>query len=199
MIRTLTVAGLAALALAACSPPAEPAPPAQPAPPVEPAPAPTPAPVGVLTAEGFAPLRIGMTVAEIGAALGPDSNPDAVGGPDPESCDQFHPARAPEGLLVMVENGRLTSVWLTGGSTVATDRGLKIGDTAARVREVYGAAAVVEPHKYQGAPAEYVTVWATPNHDGADARGIKYEIGGDGRVQSIAAGGPSTQYVEGCA
>lgn len=199
MIRTLTVAGLAALALAACTQPAEPSAPAQPAPPAAPAPAPTPAPAGVLTAEGFAPVRIGMTVAEITSALGADSNPNAVGGPDPESCDQFRPARAPEGLLIMVENGRLTSVWLTRGSTVATDRGLKIGDTAARVKEAYGPLAVVEPHKYESAPAEYITVWATPNHDGADARGIKYEIGGDGRVQSIAAGGPSTQYVEGCA
>ena len=30
------------------------------------------------------------------------------------------------------------------------------------------------------------------------ARGITYEIGTDGKVQSIFAGGPAIQYVEGC-
>ncbi|WP_158332143.1 hypothetical protein [Brevundimonas abyssalis] len=36
-----------------------------------------------------------MTRAEVVAALGEDANPDAVGGPDPESCDQFRPERRP--------------------------------------------------------------------------------------------------------
>ena len=55
------------------------------------------------------------------------------------------------------------------------------------------------PHKYAEAPSEYITVWSTTDHQSAAARGIKYEIGPDGRVQSIAGGGPSIQYVEGCA
>jgi len=55
-----------------------------------------------LTATGWGPLRIGMTMAEITTALGPDANPNAVGGPDPESCNQFRPERAPEGMLLMV-------------------------------------------------------------------------------------------------
>src|SRR5687767_4144879 len=48
----------------------------------------------VLTAEGFGPLRIGMSRAEVVKALGEDSDPEAVGGPDPESCDMFRPVRA---------------------------------------------------------------------------------------------------------
>ena len=183
-------------ALAACNPP-EPATPAEPAP--APAPeAPAPAPSNVLTANGFGPLQIGMTRAEVEAALGADANPGAVGGPDPASCDIFHPARAPEGLQVMVENGVLTSVWLIRASTIDTDRGLGIGDTATRVKSVYGSSAEVVPHKYVDAPAEYITAWATSDHTSDAARGVKYEIGQDGNVQSIAAGGPSIQYVEGC-
>ena len=193
------VASLAVLSLTACgAPPAEPEAPAQPP---EPASAPA-APVSAadkLTAQGYGPLRIGMTRAEVEAALGPDDDPEAVGGPDPASCDMFRPERAPEGLLVMVENGVLTSVWLSRNTAVETDRALNIGDAAAEVKRVYGAAAEVAPHKYSPPPAEYVTVWSTTDHRSAAARGLTYEIGQDGRVQSIAGGGPSIQYVEGCA
>ncbi|HYC74754.1 hypothetical protein [Brevundimonas sp.] len=202
MIRLVALASVATLSLAACSaPPPEPADaptePVAPTSPVEPG-----APVSTaekLTAQGFGPLRIGMTRAEVEAALGADSDPEAVGGPDPESCDMFRPARAPEGVLVMIENGVLTSVWVSRNTAVETDRALNVGDSAAEVKRVYGPAADVIPHKYAEAPAEYITVWATTDHEGAAARGLTYEIGPDGRVESIAGGGPSIQYVEGCA
>lgn len=195
MIRTLLLT-TAVLAVAACNAP-EPAAPAEPAP--APAPAtPPPAADNVLTANGFGPLRIGMTTAEIETALGADSNPNAVGGADPASCDMFHPARAPEGLLVMTNNGALASVWLTRAATTPTDRGFKIGDDASAVKAAYGASAVVVPHKYESAPAEYITVWATADHTSPAARGVKYDIGSDGKVKSIAGGGPSIEYVEGC-
>jgi hypothetical protein len=198
-------ASVAILSLAACgAPPAEPEAPARP---TEPASAPAApdasgTPVSAankLTAQGYGPLRIGMTVAEIEAALGPDADPDAVGGPEPERCDMFRPARAPEGLLVMVIDGVLGSVWVSRNAGVETDRALNVGDTAAEVKRVYGAAAEVMAHKYAEAPSEYITVWSTTDHQGPAARGLKYEIGPDGRVQSIAGGGPSIQYVEGCA
>lgn len=198
MIRALTVVALAA-GLAACGDrPAEPAPPAEmaaPASAVETAPA---AGSDRLTASGFGPLRIGMSRAEVEAALGPDANPGAVGGPDPETCDQFRPSRAPEGLMVMVQQGVLSSIWLTRSSTVQTDGGLKIGDSAADVRRVLGDAVQARPHGYQSAPAEYLTVWMTPDRERPSGRGVTYEIGSDGRVSSIAAGGPSILAVEGC-
>jgi hypothetical protein len=201
MIRLVLLGSVAVLSLAACGAPSPepadaPAGPAAPTSPMEPG-----APVSAadkLTAEGFGPLRIGMTRAEVEAALGPDANPEAVGGPDPASCDMFRPERAPEGLLVMVENGVLTSVWLSRNTAVETDRALNVGDPAAEVKRVYGAAAEVTPHKYVEAPAEYITVWSTSDHQSPAARGLKYEVGRDGRVQTIAGGGPSIQYVEGC-
>ena len=205
MIRSLLPVA-AVLALAACGAPE----PEEGAPPAAETPSPEPgqlpdmpgAPVSAankLTAQGYGPLRIGMTVAQIEAAMGPDADPEAVGGPDPASCDMFRPERAPDGLLVMVENGVLTSVWVSRNATVETDRALNVGDTAEEVKRVYGDAAVVEPHKYVEAPAEYITVWATADRQGPAARGLTYEIGADGRVESIAGGGPSIQYVEGCA
>ncbi|GLS00293.1 hypothetical protein GCM10007859_02970 [Brevundimonas denitrificans] len=198
MIRRLMLTS-AVLALAACgAPDPEPAPTPEPATPVEAPPA-----ADVLTAQGFGPLRIGMTRAEVESALGGDSSPDSVGGPDPASCDTFHPARAPQGLTVMVEQGVLTSIWLDDGATIKTDRGFGVGDTATAIKAAYGPLAHVSPHKYAAAPAEYVTTWSVGGAAGyvqnPSARGIAYHIGTDGRAEHVAAGGPSIQYVEGCA
>jgi hypothetical protein len=203
------LASLAALAvvLAACTPAAE-----TPAPDTAavetssseaPPPSTTPA-SDTLTPQGWGPLRIGMTRDEVTTALGPDANPDAVGGPDPEACDEFRPAGAPEGILVMIEEGKLTRVSLIEMSPLKSDRGLGLGDTADAVKTAYGAAALASPHKYQDAPAEYITVWeggppADPYVRDDAARGLVYEIDGTGKVGAIRAGGPSIQYVEGCA
>ena len=205
MIRNLVLVSMTALALAACQPPAEaPVAPAEPTVPTTPtAPTPTPVDTNAVTAEGWGPLRIGMTLAEITSAVGPDSQPNAVGGNDPAACDQFRPERAPQGMLLMVEQGVLTRISLGRDNALKTDRGLGLGDTAAAVKAAYGAAATASPHKYQSAPAEYVTVWsgAAPAAGApapATARGIVYEIGSEGTVMAIHAGGPSIQYVEGC-
>ncbi len=203
MIRPLLLTS-AVLMLAACgAPDPDPAPATPPAAPAGPATPATPADPNAVTAEGWGPLRVGMTLAEISAALGPDSNPNAVGGADPEICDQFRPERAPEGLLVMVENGRLSRISLINAGTLKTDRGFGIGDAAVAIRAAYGANAVASPHKYREAPAEYITAWSgtAPPTDAPmpdSARGIVYEIGEDGRVAMIHAGGPSVGYVEGC-
>jgi hypothetical protein len=202
MIRTLILPSIAVLALAACGQPEEPAAPAPEAPPVE-APAETPD-SNALSAQGWGPLRIGMTRAEVVAALGEDANPNAVGGPDPEACDQFRPERAPENLLLMLEQGVLTRISVSEGSDLETERGFGVGDSAADIKAAYGDDAQVSPHKYVEAPAEYITVWTdgpsdAPYREDADARGVVYEIGRDGNVSMIHVGGPSIQYVEGCA
>jgi hypothetical protein len=150
-----------------------------------------------LTADGWGPLRIGMTRQEVVTASGEDANPEAVGGPDPDSCDEFRPSRAPEGMLVMIEQGRLSRISLSEGSDVRTDEGFAVGDSAATIKAAYGSEAAATPHKYSPAPAEYITVWQG-GASGPDARGMVYEVGTDGRVSHIHAGGPSIKYVEGC-
>jgi len=182
---TLKPLVLAALFLAACAPHS--APPA--------APPAAPQPTQMLTPEGWGPVRIGMTRAEVRAVLGP--------GPELPECTEYEPSRAPVGLLVMIEEGRLTRVSLVTGAQIRTDRGLALGDTAAAVTAAYGAAAEASPHKYAPAPAGYITTWskgATASEYVEDpaARGMRYEIDSAGRVVAIRAGGPSIQYVEGC-
>ena len=65
-------------------------------------------------------------------------------------------------------------------------------------------AATSSPHNYVDAPGEYITVW-DGGPRGEDyvqdeaARGVVYEVNQDGVVSYVRVGGPSIQYVEGCA
>lgn len=196
-MRLLTTAAIAAL-LAACGQPAPP--PATTEPPATTAPATDP---NDITSEGWNMLCVGMTRAEVTAAVGA-GNPNAVGGPDPQACDLFHPANAPEGMLVMIQQDVLTSIILRNNTTLKTDRGFGVGSTAAEIKAAYGASAQSEAHKYiEG--AEYITVWttggpATPGAfvEDANARGVRYETDAQGVVTAVHAGGPSIQNVEGC-
>lgn len=203
MIRAFVLPSIAVLALAACGQPDDPAEaPAPETPAAAEAPAETPD-SNALSAQGWGPLRIGMTREEVVTALGEDANPNAVGGPDPEACDQFRPEQAPENMLVMLEQGVLTRISVADGSDLETDRGFGVGDSAADIKAAYGDDAQVSPHKYVDAPAEYITVWTDgpsdePYREDPDARGVVYEIGDDGNVSMIHVGGPSIQYVEGC-
>jgi hypothetical protein len=208
MIRISAVSLATALLLVSCAPEGEPPPEPPPssgsaqAPPPEPSasqeePDPTPTGEIPLTAEGWGPLRVGMTLEEVVAAAGEDANPEAVGGPDPSQCDEFRPSEAPEGMLVMLESNRLSRISVFGDSEVQTDEGFGVGDEAAEIKAAYGPRAEAMPHKYVTAPAEYITVWTSPPAS-AEPRGIVYEVGEDGLVTHVHAGGPSIQYVEGC-
>jgi hypothetical protein len=143
--------------------------------------------------EGWGVLQIGMSRAEVVAAAGDVEDGKTARTSEPAQCELFAPAGAPDGMLVMIENDKLTRITLRAPSALKTARGFTIGDPAAAIKKAYGAAATVTPHKYDAAPAEYITVWTQP-----DSRGIVYEIGTDGKVKQIHAGGPSIQYVEGC-
>jgi hypothetical protein len=144
-----------------------------------------------------------MSKAEVIATVGDTKTPDAVGIPDSD-CIEFQPRQTPDGLWVMLEADKLSRITLSDLSTVKTDKGLGLGDTADAIKAAYGPDAKASPHKYQDKPAEYITWWkrgprTEPYVVDEAARGFVYEIDGTGKVGAIHAGGPSIQYVEGCA
>ena len=203
MIRFATVSALALLTLAACERRDDPV--AQPPSAAAPAPAeapPPPANASTLTADGLGAARIGMTRAELVQVWGEDSQPNAVGGADPETCDEFHPVDAPKDVRVMIQNGVLTRITAARDATIKTDRGFGVGDTGMAIKQAYGGAVFAQSHKYQSAPAEDLFVWSrggsTTYVTDPAARGIRYEVGSDGKVMMIHAGDPSIQLVEGC-
>ncbi len=197
MIRNAVLSSVALLALAACDAPESAKAPDAAAPAVMG----DAASANVLTPLGYGPLKIGMTQAEADAAVGPP--PANAAEAEPSECRYYHPPHAPEGLLVMVEKGVLTRLTATRDSTVKTEDGVGVGADGEQLKARYGAATVT-PHKYQGAPSAYVTLWpGRPQLQGAyvtdpTARGLMFEIGDDGKVAFIHAGGPSIQNVEGC-
>lgn len=157
-----------------------------------------------ITSEGWGALRIGMTRAEVTAAVGETATPGAAGASEPGACDMFHPAKAPEGMYVMLQGDRLTSITLRKNTTLKTDRGFGVGDTAKAIKAAAGSAAQSMPHKYVEG-AEYITVWtkggpaaATGYTENPAARGVRYETDAAGLVTAVHAGGPSIQAVEGC-
>jgi len=194
-------AAVSALTLAACEPADTQTPPAQ-TEPAENTTAPAADP-DALTPEGWRTLRVGMTRAEVEAAMGPNASPYAPG-EEAEICDQILPAQAPEGMVVMLGDGVLSRISVSEPSTLVTADGFGVGSSAAEIKAFYGDRAVVSRHAYNEPPAEDIFVWdgARPTsneyiHD-TTRRGIRYEIGADGNVLLVHVGGTDIQLVEGC-
>lgn len=215
MIRCMSLVAASVLSLAACSPEPQPAgkpaapaeqtieTPADPAGSTEVPTAATPDSQMVLTADGIGPLTIGMDRADIVEMMGGPETPVAAPGAEPSACEVFHPAEAPDGVYVLLEEGVLASIYLTDQSSVTTDKGLKVGDTPDAVKAVYGDRVVETPSKYLEAPAGELTVWKDGNTseawvDDPAARGLQFSVGADSLIHEIKAGGPAIQLVEGC-
>jgi hypothetical protein len=168
--------------------------------PATPAPAAAPAPVdpNLLTPDGIGPIRIGQTIGEVQALSGMSDTPIAA----PGECNIFHPSRAPAGVVVMTEMGHVTRITLHEGAAAKTDKGFGVGSEGSAIKAAYGGGVIVQPAKYDPAPAQDLYVWAkggsTAYVADPEARGVRYEVGTDGKVKAVHAGGPSIQLAESC-
>ncbi|MES2525352.1 MAG: hypothetical protein V4617_21860 [Gemmatimonadota bacterium] len=139
--------------------------------------------------DGIEGVRVGMTTAQVRTAFGlPAAPPFAAG-----SCEYIPAASLPRRLYLMAVSDTLVRIDVRD-STVATAEGARVGDTEARIREIYGNAVREEPHKYTGPVGHYLKV-TTP---GDTTRMTVFETDGS-RVTMYRVGRkPEVEYVEGC-
>ena len=142
----------------------------------------------VIRLDGAGPVKIGMTLAQLSAALKEDfSMPTDE---DEKVCFYAETSKHP-GIAFMVENGRVSRVDVRerGPSTAA---GVRVGGPEALVMKVYGQRLKVEQHAYDP-EAHYLTLYS------ANGRyGLRFETG-DGKITSFYAGERhAIAYIEGC-
>jgi hypothetical protein len=146
-----------------------------------------------LTPEGYGPVRIGMTRAQVERALNARLEGTALD--DANVCIEMGAETGEHrDLIFMFLERRLSRVAAIDTSRVTTPRGVGIGASAALVRRTYGRGLRAEAHAYLGRPAEYLTFWTQPNR-----RGVRFVTGLNRRVEAVIAGNSSIQYIEGCA
>jgi hypothetical protein len=138
-----------------------------------------------------------MTVEEARAALGGDfvaPGPDVGMSDSPEACQYAQSRRLPPGVRVMLEGLRVVRVEVDSGS-YATAEGARVGDTEARIQQLYPGRVEVQPHKYTD--GHYLV--ARPAQGSDTTHLLVFET--DGRVVTRFRGGrrPQVEYVEGCA
>ncbi len=152
--------------------------------------APTAAPAAgakVLSLEGLGDLRIGAPV--------PSGSSWAERGA--QVSDSCHTVTSPDypGVYAIVEQGKVRRITLGKRSEVKLVEGVGVGSSEADVKKWF-AGFREEPHKYEAAPAKYITA---PNAKGGDSA-LRFEIGHDGKVSAVHVGTmPVLAYVEGCA
>jgi len=138
---------------------------------------------------GFGPITIGMTPEQANAAVG-----GALQLPPGTTMDcAYATHRAVDSLAFMIEQGRIVRVDVRRHD-VQTAEGARVGDSEARVQQLYPGRVRVSPHKYTD--GHYLTV--VPSDTATHRFRLIFET--DGAVVTKYRGGalPQVEYVEGC-
>lgn len=152
----------------------------------EPAASATPASGKVLGLEGLGDLKIGQPV--------PKGSSWAERGA--QASDACRTVTSPDypGVYAIVEKGAVRRITLGQRSDVKLAEGIGVGATEAEVKKWF-AGFREEPHKYEDAPAKYLTA---PNARPGESA-LRFEIKADGKVGMIHVGEmPTLAYVESC-
>jgi hypothetical protein len=156
--------------------------------------APTPA-AWTVDEFGIGALRAGMTVPEAARMVG-GSFAAAATGAEGSTCTYAVWREAPNDVMVMVVDGLVARVDVARSASVTTSKGARIGDTEARILELYKGRTAVTPHKYTD--GHYITV--TPPAGSGEDRAYRLVFETDGQRVTRYRGGklPQVGWVEGC-
>ena len=137
---------------------------------------------------GVGPARIGMKLTQLKQAL----RGDVALFPDPQQdCDYMLVKSHPQLQLMMIKR-KLARVDVVDPG-VSTPEGIQVGDSAARVRKIYGRRIETMEHKYID-NGFYFTVFTKDKK-----YGTRFEIDENGKVGMFYAGdAQAIQYIEGC-
>lgn len=147
-----------------------------------------------VTINGIGPVRVGMTLAEAGAAGGVPITLDGVF-TDPE-CQYAWPESGPDGVAFMVSQGRIVRIDVMS-EDVLTLSGAHVGMTDQEIMALYPGQIEVSPHPYLGEDGSYLTY--VPNDPGDDQYRIVFEANGNIVTDYRSGQLPQVEYVEGCA
>ena len=150
-----------------------------------------PGPGLAVSPDGVGPVKTGWTLQQLNSALGEQLRPTFEVNPE---CDYLDPAALPPGIGLMIVQDTIVRIDVdTTG--IPTTEGAVVGDTEARVLELYRGRVEVQPHKYTGPVGHYLVVRVP----GDTLRLIIFETDGQ-KVLSYRAGfRPAVEFVEGCA
>jgi hypothetical protein len=138
---------------------------------------------------GFGPITIGMTPEQANAAVG-----GALQLPPGTTTDcAYATHRGVDSLLFMVEQGKIVRIEVRRHD-IPSAEGARVGDSEARIQQLYPGRVRVSPHKYTD--GHYLTV--VPADTSTHRFRLIFET--DGAVVTKYRGGalPQVEYVEGC-
>jgi hypothetical protein len=142
----------------------------------------------VIRDDGVGPAKIGMSPAQLGAALHQDFSMPA--GKEDQGCFYLSP-RGHEHIAFMIVDEHLVRVDVSS-TGITTSTGIQVGDSESRVHKVYGSAVKVTPHTYAD-NGHYLTIRST------DPRfGVRFETSDEKITMFYAVTFEAIQYVEGC-
>ncbi|MGI0492790.1 hypothetical protein ACN4EG_13485 [Alkalinema pantanalense CENA528] len=143
---------------------------------------------------GLGPVLVGMTVAEAEKAAGRKFNTDKEG-PNGIACLYSQPQGLP-GVGFMVVDGRIARIDVWSNRKITTFRGAKIGDSEARIKQLYGKQIQVQQHEYD--PKGHYLVFVPKDKADRNFR-VVFETDGQKVTRFRSGKLPEVEYVEGCA
>jgi hypothetical protein len=143
----------------------------------------------VVRFDGAGPVKIGMSLSELNAALHESFSMPAD--KEEQACFYVEHAKYP-GVAFMIQEGHVTRVDVERPG-ISTANGIKIGDSESRAMQIYGDRLKVEPHHYTAPEGHYLTVLSSNGR-----YGIRFETDKGKIVRFYSGQRQAIAYIEGC-